>query len=121
MNSQIHPVCRLQQDREHFGRHREIAIHPGHYLALSLPDAGHQGRGQAALIHAPDQVDPWLGLGHRFNELPGTVRRIVVHDDYLDRLFHIGQNGLDQDADILSLIVGRQDDRYHACTRAHRT
>lgn len=74
----------------------QVRVHADEVLALGLVEAPEHGRGQAALGGSDDDAHVVALVGEAVDLLDGAVLRVVVDEDQLGLLGHLGAQAGEQ-------------------------
>ena len=90
-----------------------VGVHHDDPLVLALERPGEGGAiraAEAALFVPADEVDPPVAAGEAGDDVTCSIGGVVVHDDHIG-LGVQGEQGGEQGADVLSLVVrGNRDE-----------
>src|SRR3990172_2813796 len=109
---QIVILCLLQQPRELIRIVGKIRVHLKNEFEIILKcvfESGHVGGSQSQFCRPFDQMDPLVGVLHELHQAGGSVRGIVVDDEYFE-LPAQRENAWHELGNIIGFVVSRDDD-----------
>ena len=101
----------LQERRQEPHRVTEVGVDLDHDVGLpsqNVPEGGHVGASQALFGPAMKDRDAGVVAGQLVGQIAGSVGRAVVDDEDIG-LRHRREDRLDDRADVLALVVGRNE------------
>ena len=100
---------------------REIAIHGHEHLVASVvgpSDATDVGATNTQLAGTMLNEDTWVAGGELIEQIPGSIRRIVVDEQNVSRQAE-SEKLPEDELDILPLVVRRYEYQQFICHRSH--